>query len=340
MNYLLIKNLSGMCLIVFLLSGCNPAPKADAIETPEQLTQEEVFFTADPTVRSGLSSTPLTFVTLSPTLTPLPVDLSALVEKHRCSITQDHISPSGEWVFYNTCMAEYTYPETEYSESTTVYMYADLLYNLVTGKYWIYPPCPFIQGPAFGCNPQAYLNPIAWSPDNKYLYAVTISGGDSIYWFGYMMDLIRINLETGVANIYMDLWAEYSLSPDTSLLTYIPVTYENPLEVYVRDLKESSDFKLILEPDYIEAGDINWSPEGTQFIFLAVNGKYPVGESISLMLVDITNRSRSVLIKDFPHYLDFNEWRTDGILAFHDSYNDHTILYDIENRQLIATPTP
>jgi hypothetical protein len=327
-----------MVILVAFLVGCTsntviPVTSTPTIQMAETATRKPtpIFkptFTRTPTLES-----PPTPFWIPPTITPRPPDIEAIIQKYPGLGYYIEPSPYGEWVFMGFTAAPYG------SLGNT-----SLLYNLVTRKKWFYSFCTFFQDDKYSyCNDgtfpgEARIYANAWSPDGKYLYAEIISGGDGGFGFGGGMKLIRINLQSGVASIYIDIGAVYSFSPEMDRLVYIPWSEEGPPDVMIRDMQDSSEYTLVLEPKYDVAGDIVWSPDGTRFVFLVedLNESRDDLISTSLMLVDVTNHSQVVLIKDQPGFPDIREWLTNGDLI----YWADAVQYSIPDRQLWVTPLP
>jgi hypothetical protein len=337
-----------ICLITVLLSGCNGNPADQvtktAVDSPPRNVLPSVTLinnqsrTPGPTGTDHPTSTP---TWIPPTLTPRPPDIEAIIQEYPGLEYYIQPSPSNDWVFMGFTVAP------QWGQGIT-----SLLYNRLTGQKWFYAFCTFIQDdPRRFCEGgnfpgEGAIYPFAWSPDGRYFFGELIIPGDGGYGFGGGMKLIRINLHSGVASIYIDIGAVYSFSPVMDRLVYIPWSSEGPHKVIIRDMQDSSEFILILEPKYDVAGDIVWSPDGTQFVFQARDLVESQDDliSTSLMLVDIPSRSREILIKEIPgSNVQFEEWLPGGILKYSSSDDDNTfydIIYIIPDQQLFITPQP
>jgi hypothetical protein len=326
------------CLVLLLLASCakNTTDQASTITIDQHLAIATS--TSSPTLQPSRaprpSRTPRSILPRSPS-TPLPTQLAGLVDRYRCSQDISNESPSKEWAFFYDCYDSHL-------------GYSAILINQFTGEYWNYTYCKYynqcVENPGEG-----HIAFEAWSPDGNYLYATLTTGGDGGPWFGYSLKLLSINLHNKIASIFIDLSAEYEFSPGGDKLAYIPYVGDflhfeykrnEPFAVCVHDLKDSDEFKLIIEYKYDEAGDIAWSPDGTQFVFLAIkyNDSYDI-ESSTIVLVDVVSKRLEILIKDHPGYLDFQEWEPDGILIYRVDSTEEMIYYSIPERQMVITPT-
>jgi hypothetical protein len=323
-----MKRVLFFSMVAFLMAplvSCTAKPGAQVSKTPMEFTREVSL--SSPTLTRTPSQTPQPTGTSVPTPSPSPTVTTEVLEQ--CSRYDQ--SPSGIWLLFD-CGFD---PDGK--------GYVAVLHNMLTYKSWVYTYCTFTDDCRDGAFPsEGSIRAKAWSPDSHYLYAELDSGVDGGSWFGYATKLLRINLHNGFASILVNSTGVYEFSPKVDKLAYIPYVWEEAHEVYVRDLESSNQFNFLLESEYDDAGDIVWSSDGTQFIFLAVRygGSSGLGSS-SLMLVDIASRSRAVLIKDHPGYLMFQEWLSDGILKYQAYPDDESIiLYSIPHRQMVTTPAP
>jgi hypothetical protein len=317
--------LSVVMLMVPVVS-CTNIPAIQVSDTPTTLPSATATRKPSPTFKPTRTITPTWTPSLTPS--PLPTELSGIIEQYDCFPYYGK-SPSGEWLFFR---CNYF--------NTTGFGTSLVLYNQITGRSWEYKYCKFY----FGCespdhNPTGSISPLAWSSDGRFLYAIMSRGGDSSIWFHVAYKLLSINLNSGNASVYVDAVAEYSFSPDGKQLAYITWYWDKPLELIVRDLDNSSDFKIILEPKYRQAGEITWSPDKSQFVFVALtseDGNYP---PFSLIQVDVTNHNRELLINDYPDIIYSINWRSDGVLELLDDHDKPVFFFEIANRQITALPT-
>jgi hypothetical protein len=313
MNQCLIKLLRCGCLFAILLSGCFPVSSNQGTSIPPALIPSQ---TISPT------RSPEPTRTLFPTEVPLPTEESSVLKE--CTYYQQ--SPSGIWLLYD-CGFD---PDGKGAVA--------VLYNLLTRESQTFTYCSL----ANLCSDQnafseSAIQAKAWSPDRNYLYLVLYSGADGGTWFNYVSRLVRVNLHNGYASILLNTAAVIEFSPGMDQLAYIPYPGEEPHVIHIRDLKTLDDFGLMLEPEHEDAGDIVWSPDGSQLIFTAV--KYGGTGSSTLMLVDVPKRSRTILIRDYPGFLRFQEWLPGGLLQYRSDLDDTKIIqYSIpENKMSIST---
>jgi hypothetical protein len=269
----------------------------------------------------------------------LPTDLAGVLDRYQCFTYSLSESPSKEWLYYSDCHA-----------LSIGYGTSAVLFNQDTRQYWNYPYCKYYtQYNDEGCPMEGYLSPTTWSSDGEYLYVLMTSGGDGGLRFDYVTKLISINLGNGFASVFVDSVAVYEFSPGAKKLAYIPWTWEGsgdewlrqPITVFVRDLEYRTEFKLILESGYDDAGAIVWSPDGNRFVFLAVQYDNARNiESSTLMLVDVAEKSRGILIKNFPASINSILWTSDESLELRNAIGKPVIYYNIKNRQMTAIPSP
>jgi dipeptidyl aminopeptidase/acylaminoacyl peptidase len=186
----------------------------------------------------------------------------------------------------------------------------------------------------------AHLTPIAWSADGESLYAEFYWGGDSCAWFPNFSQLLIFNLTTGVSSIYHERAALYKISPDLSKLAIIESSYRNPPVVIIRDLHDETQFSFTLTPQFLEAGDLTWSPDGALIAFIAVDVDAICGgpNSFSVMLIEVATRHRFTIIKEYKHPLHIATWRDGYVLELIDDANQDVIQYSFPDRQIVTTP--
>jgi hypothetical protein len=329
--------LSSALMLITLAVSCTSIPAIQVSDTSAILPSATATRKPSPTFKPTHTITPTW--TPEPTLTPMPTELAGLLEKYDC-FPFNFESHTKEWRFYYQCHA----PPIGYGQSA-------VLLNLRTGESWYYPYCKFYNQCLNEDYPsEGYLWPIAWSSDEKYLYVEMTGGGDGGTQFHYVSKLISINLDNGFASVFLDSVAVYEFSPGAKKLAYIPIEWEvsgddwnriEPYFVFVRDLEYEAEFKLLLEPGYDDAGDIVWSPDGSQFVFLAV--QYDNANNIersTLMLVDVYRKSRAILIDNYPASINSINWQSDGMLELLDAYGKPAIYYDVNNKIMIVIPSP
>jgi hypothetical protein len=330
------RGLFFLCGFVLLagLVGCNPD-----VNTPAKLKTGFALSSVTPTISP--SFTPQPTLTSFPTPSPQQEELQNTLDKYEC-FSNFSESPSKEWRFYDDC-----------NDLSRDYGNSSVLFNMRSGDSWNYPYCkyytPYLDE---GCPVEGHLQPKAWSTDGKYLYVSMTSGGDGGSYFNYVSKLISINLHNTLASVFLDSVAVFEFSPNVDKLAYITMEWEDsdynwtrkePITIFVRNLDSQSEYQMRLESGYDDAGDINWSPSDSQFTFLAVKFDNRSNiENSTLMLMDVSKRSREILIEDYPGYLEFQEWLPEGVLIYktYSSGVTNFITYSIPDRQMVITPMP
>ena len=220
-----------------LAVSCTSIPAIQVSDTPTTLLSATATRKPSPTFKPTRTITPT--LTSSSTPSPQPKALQSVLDKYQCYSNYSE-SPSKEWRYYDDCND----PSRDYGNSA-------VLFNLRTNDYWNYPYCKYATLPFDGsCPVEGHLQPKAWSPEGHYLYITITTGGDGGSWFDYSMKLLSINLHNGFASVVVDANAVYEFSPNLNKLAYIPFVWDGPYIVYIRDLEDSTEFKLILEPKY------------------------------------------------------------------------------------------
>ncbi|MGA9397742.1 MAG: hypothetical protein WBV22_05710 [Anaerolineaceae bacterium] len=278
------------------------------------------------------SPTPGSKITLDPTPTGMP-QLHDAISNYHCSLMGSE-SPSKLWLFYNIC-------NDPIAEQESV----SLLYNQKTNEYRVYPYCAYINT----CDKEhedfiVYISAKAWSADGEFLYAeFNMSGGDSAY-FPSPSGLLVYNLTTGVSSIYHAHVGIYEFSTDSSTLVIIDRNEPYPPVVIIRDLADETDFSFTLESQYVEAGNIVWSPDDNYIAFIAVEEVEPYSldkrPAYSVMLIELSTRQLYTIIDEYANRLYILTWRDGHILEIVDEYTQDILKYSIPDRQLFVTPMP
>ncbi|MGA9397741.1 MAG: hypothetical protein WBV22_05705 [Anaerolineaceae bacterium] len=312
--------MSGLDLIVFLLSGCSAPLHVQETIPPANLTPSPIINSFPTPELTGI---------IRPTPTPLPTELSGIVDEYHCYLDSSE-SPSKTWVLFNDCQNPPPGP-----------VGASLLYNKKTGQFWVYPYCAYMHA----CDEDfggflAYITPIAWSADDDSLYAEFYWVWDSCAWFPNFSQLLIFNLTTGISSIYHERAALYKISPDLSKLAIIELTYPNIPVIIIRNLLDESQFSFTLASQFLEAGDLTWSLDGIYIAFIAVDedGICKMPNSFSVMLIEVSTRHLHTIIEDNVNPLHIVTWRDGYILELMDDANQAIIQYSVPSRQMVITP--
>ncbi len=158
-----------------------------------------------------------------------------------------------------------------------------------------------------------YLRVMSWSGDGRYLYFLAqrfVREGIVAFVDGFTLE--RLELDSGkIKEILPAAFYTYSISisPDSSLLAYI-FQGKDPMEVHLLNLNSGDEEVVKLERGQLFGGKMLWSVDQKTLVFTAANAdKNPL---YSLVKIDVSSASGSVLVKSDRRFLTPTRWGPDG----------------------------
>jgi hypothetical protein len=304
--------LLGFTLVIFL-AACGdtltPHPaKTLLVQTPTSTYWVESTSTNNPTPSiEAANNTP------TPTIAPYKATVTSL----RMTITPFmslcnpspyinwQVSPNGEWITH-TCQQD-----TSYSPHSSL-----MVTNIFDDRNWL---VDFERsGSGF------HLDPIHWSNDGRFLYAVVVLERDPTYCFFYPCGdvLMRLNLSTGKTDIVLSNHTYvFAFSSGDKLAYEVAESWNEPVYINILDLSTLESRRFSLE-GYCIAGNMLWSPTEDRLVLQAakcIEGTFDI-ESSRLVLVDLKTTTQTKFstavndrtdlpqplewINEFPYYID------------------------------------
>lgn len=249
------------------------------------------------------------------------------------------ISPDGFWLA-ETCFPDWTM-QVSNRDGTKVFS--------INHKDYLYDPLfPELSGT---------VQPVHWTDDSKFIYFIVTqeqwNDGAYLALSSFVPLLCRLDVETGEIKTILFGTVYYSFSPNSKKLITIQ-EFENPVNLFIHDLETETSQAIIPDNNskYSQAVRILWSPDSSKFVFIAALGN-EYGDEInqpnvqSMILVNLSDLSQEVIIKEMPDLIQPASWDEDGIILYHImSYENMfpvtTYSYDTNNEttEVIGTFTP
>lgn len=288
------------------------------------------------------SQTPKPTKTLSPVPPTIPIatlNAKATLEafSHLCdefetdSSRYARISPDGKWVSISC----------GYKRNQT------LIVKNQSGVKWVFDFTDFIDPSLEGG--MGSFNPLAWSPDNRFLYFTKVlgwSGGGNQCFPGHgVYGLYRLHLETGtlITLIPSDNWFpgyKIRFSPTND---YYAVDKDG---VRITNLISGKETKI----DVSGVMEMSWSPDGKLLVFSVASCGETLVESSSIFIWNSSTNQLQVLFSTNEMLLRPESWIDNSKLRFEGetwvgNNNAYTIFeYNLTENKMIfsgtATPRP
>jgi hypothetical protein len=311
------------------MAGTAPAQIPDTQITNNAITQAK-FSTAESTstatpdintrIRIGVATFPAKLTQDAVTQTPNPTNVPAatlpIATQYAIATIMAfpaicespdgrQLSPDGKWIVFYNCIGD---KPTEYHIAEIASLDQKYEWKLVYGK----------TIGTLGQGIWGGIYPFHWSNDGHYLYLSYFSQGDGVWSFRDGDGLLRLDLFSGkVTEVLPRGWYAFSFSPKDKSLVYVYNHLDKPgLPPVIRILNLSSgeNQRVVLDPQYIEAGDFIWSSNEGQLVFAAANGVLE-NEQLSLIRIDLQNLLPRILVDTLPNGFTPDQIRPDGIIV-------------------------
>jgi hypothetical protein len=169
------------------------------------------------------------------------------------------------------------------------------------------------------------VQPLFWTSDGRYLFFtqhVCCIDTDAFGWDGA---LIRLNLNTGEAQVLISGHMNYfSFSPEGNTLIHIPNDHAGggmPLIINVMDTKTWSQTRLSFN-DYEQAGSLIWAPDESGFALTTKIGNYYAGgEVFSVIVVGFSSGSSKIIFTQNSTFVGPVDWSEENVITLVESCN-------------------
>lgn len=168
--------------------------------------------------------------------------------------------------------------------------------------------------------------PIQWSADGKSFYYTDLPYGIGGYiLFAGGPDLKRVDLEAGtLTEILPDTGClcPMTVSPDGGSVAYIGGS--GPLELVLRDIATGEERKATVDENYLQAGNILWSPDGTTLVYTTAisNFEDQANERFAVVRVDAASLSQTTVIPDDERLLNTILWPEASTIWLNDKFGN------------------
>jgi len=181
--------------------------------------------------------------------------------------------------------------------------YGMAVYNLGdASKHWFFSYRDIYGSRYDNGNQYGIVQPKRWSGDGRYLYFVPFFYGDGGCAFYYEAQaLLRLDLSSGD---YVEILSptedgfsyNISFSDDDVYLGVIETWQEHPI-LKLTNLTLQTREEIPLGEQYSGAGNLVWSQDHSQILFSARSGDECGNMTYYLVWMDMTNRSRKVILE-------------------------------------------
>lgn len=333
-------------LALLIISGCTSVSG-----------QNESLITHTATIQSSPSKTVLPTETLTQepsqtlkstkTLTPVPPTIpvstlnaeatleafSNLCDEFETDSSQYvQISPDGKW---GSISCGYKRNQT-------------LIVQSQDGVKWVFDFTDFIDPSLEGG--MGKFTPLAWSPDNKFLYFTKLigysGGGNQCFPGGGVYGLYRLHLETGTLVTFI---SSDGLQFPGDEIRFSPTNEYYAIDrdgVTIKNLMSGKETKI----DVSGVMEMSWSPDGNFLAFSVASCGEALVESSSIFVWNSSTNQTQVLFSTKEMLLRPQSWIDNSKLRFEDetwvgNNNAYTIFeYDVTENEMMfsgtATPRP
>lgn len=191
-------------------------------------------------------------------------------------------------------------------------------------KIYIVPIKKFYNDPLFP-ELSGSVRPVHWTKDSQYIYFTVYLeqwNDGSFSAFDSAPHLKLLKVANGEINDVLAGNFYYSFSPTDRRLIEIQQN-EQPLKLIVHDLKTGDLVSLspVGNPNYRQAGNVIWSPDGLRFVFVNAFGGEIGGEMIeqmiqSLILVNIENMTQEIIVDEISGSITPISWDENNIILY------------------------
>jgi hypothetical protein len=188
---------------------------------------------------------------------------------------------------------------------------------------------------------EVMLSPVHWSVDGRYLYFTLTPFVDGFVLYMDGSGLQRLDLSNGQVTEILAGQGElqaFSISPDSTQLAYVR-NEEEAESIILRDLGTGEEQRWEVSSVLAQAGGITWSPDASALVLLVTRGFRWEEARTDLVLLNLRNHTRDVLLEDDPRIFYWIEWIDEHTLYLEDLTVTGWRL-DLETGEMILTPTP
>jgi hypothetical protein len=293
--------------VVFFLAGCqsDPSPMQEIQPTPAS-TQ-----TATPAATATETSIPDASPTPEDLLHLLPMFESRSDDYSRITVEQ---SPNGDWL-----------ASTYYDLRTTgqgSFEHTKLVIEASSGdREFVVFERVGRRHDMFGV---PYPRVLAWSTDLNKAYVIESLGGDGCFGLAYQ-NLSEVNLSSGEVKQLVPHLSRFLFSPDNQIVAFVPNHHKHLAFLFLDEQKTSIVMEEFIEAESKETSSwqldkLIWSQDSSVLILAANENSCDINDNTAIVRIDIPTMRASVLRAFENRYLNFLEWREDGIVVVESGY--------------------
>jgi hypothetical protein len=195
---------------------------------------------------------------------------------------------------------------------------------------------PLAEWRAYGLG---YASPAIyrWSADGRYLYYNNKSVFDGCALFNNANDLYRLDITDGSTSIVLDsgLTSNLALSPDETMVAYTQFNGQG-IVAFTHNVAGGNDSSVaVAEGSDVQAGNIVWSPDSTQFLLTVAHAPCNADWTHSIVRVNAANLTAVTLIEEDARQFTTLEW-TDETTVWLQDKDGNAWLLDVASGDLTA----